>query len=287
VPNTETPPPDDPGVFIEEEDLIPLSSLSEEERERLRIERERILDMLEEEERMEQSKSEGKEITPEQRRELLEKRKEAAKVEVEKLKAAKALQKKMGKALLRGLSEDREKEEKAQKKPLTQNMENKETPLAKKRVAFADVPHESSDRDRTGAQKDTASSKAPRTNRQYLVARRGSHPMKMEVVERPPAHIAKMSQPNAPKQDLNDASLPKSSARIVTEHGNSDAIHRGKDEPQQGEEAAEGDRDAAQTRREIALEYSKKRGTIGAQVSKAISTHSEAGDEWNQPVCVL
>ncbi|KAJ7510140.1 hypothetical protein B0H11DRAFT_1957866 [Mycena galericulata] len=86
--------------------LFPDEDLPPSEQERRRRERDRVLDLLEQEEQREHAKED--ELSQEQRQEILRKRKQAAQDEVARLKAAKAMQKKMGKALLQGLSESRE-----------------------------------------------------------------------------------------------------------------------------------------------------------------------------------
>ncbi|OBZ69078.1 hypothetical protein A0H81_10742 [Grifola frondosa] len=100
----------DPSQLFDDPDVLPLWTLSPAEKARRRAERERILDLFEEEERIQQERDE----VAERERWLtdLERRKEAAKAEMEALKKAREMQKKMGKALLRNMSEAKEREEK-------------------------------------------------------------------------------------------------------------------------------------------------------------------------------
>ena len=100
----------DPDGHFDDPDLLPTWALSPAEQARRRAERERILDLLEEEERLQERKD--AEDAREQLQKEMEKRKEAAKTEVENLKRARELQKKMGRALIRSVVESRDKEEK-------------------------------------------------------------------------------------------------------------------------------------------------------------------------------
>ena len=260
---------------FEEPGLIPLASLSEAERRRLRTEREKILDMLEEEEQGEQKRPQ--ELTQEQRAELLQKRKEAAKVEVEKLKKAKALQKKMGKALLRGLADDREKGEKAQTHASGENVKKKEG----KSVSFADPPSH-----RDGQKPDSTQTPPQRVRTKVgsiplVRAAGGQLPMKMHIIER--FSGTSVDAQSAPPIQGTVAHQLASPSVNPTPTG-LDYTDQKEYEPSQNPETElDIDADRAQTKVEIATEYYKKRGTIGEQASKALASHPHH-DEWNQPV---
>ena len=267
-------------MIIEEQDIVPLASLSESERQRRRIERDRILDLLEREE--ERAQTRRTELTKEQRQELLQKRRDAAKVEVEKLKAAKALQKKMGKALLRGLADDREKETKERKPPAVQNEEK--TGKKKKSVAFADIPPELSNqeaevvrRDSTSKPRNTSGSNPP------VKFRTGKHPMKMDVVERIPSNLVNAQETSADQMDDDGESLFNASVSSEADQGDSGVGD--KESLSVDENEDEYDLGSAPPQREIALEYYKKRIAITEKASKAMMSQ-EVGDEWNQPVRV-
>ncbi|KIK55354.1 hypothetical protein GYMLUDRAFT_47912 [Collybiopsis luxurians FD-317 M1] len=99
-------------TLIDEPPLVPLSTLSPSERDLRRRERERILDMLEAEEALEQHREREREARA--RKEALDKRKEDGKTERERLLALRETHRRMGKALLRsevrGRGDDGEKE---------------------------------------------------------------------------------------------------------------------------------------------------------------------------------
>jgi hypothetical protein len=131
---------DTPGasLFQEQTNVLPLWALSSAEIHRRRVERDRILDTLEEEEQIEQRNEEQRE--EEERHNALWKRREAAKRELDSLKAARDLQKKMGRALLRNMAEMREKEEAQKNEQLSQKVqaENElKTVKPRKSVTFA------------------------------------------------------------------------------------------------------------------------------------------------------
>lgn len=96
-------PPKQGASVSHDPDILPLWALSPTEKARRRIERERILDLLEEEERRQQAEDDTTER--EQRLAELETRKQAAKAEMEALRHAREMQKKMGKALLQNLAQ--------------------------------------------------------------------------------------------------------------------------------------------------------------------------------------
>ena len=98
-----------PAPSFDDADLVPLWELPPAEQARRRAERDRILDMLEEEELIQQAKEEAEER--ERFQAELQKRKQAAEAEMDALKKAREMQKKMGKALLKNIVVAREREE--------------------------------------------------------------------------------------------------------------------------------------------------------------------------------
>ncbi|THU84796.1 hypothetical protein K435DRAFT_869899 [Dendrothele bispora CBS 962.96] len=252
--------------ILNEPDLIPLSSLSPGERERRRTERDRILDLLEEEEEMEQRREEERE--KQEKQEAAEKRKEAAKLEMERLKMVRETQKKMGKALLKGLSDDKEGES-SQKKTDTK-MDSESGKDAKKSVSFA--AESVSDGTQVGSEKVDwgdvaigrlrAAKQLPSLLSQNL---QNEQLMKTSVVERIPG-IGKVN-----------------SVLSKTEQADSDdESDAGGDEDSDGSadlEEEEIDTDFAQQQREVALEYHRKRGKIGEAVGTAFTSHSHTPDE--------
>lgn len=88
--------------------MVPFSLLPPDEKERRRRDRDRILDLLEEEERLQQVQEERD--AEEERKEAIKKRKESAKAELDRLKTAHELQKKMGQALVRNAKSKGENE---------------------------------------------------------------------------------------------------------------------------------------------------------------------------------
>ncbi|KAK7467381.1 hypothetical protein VKT23_004437 [Stygiomarasmius scandens] len=253
--------------LLDEPTLVPLTSLSPAERERRRIERDRILDLLEEEETLEQRREEERERL--ERLEAAEKRKEAAKVEKEHLKMARETQKKMGKALLRGLSND--ESETSQQKP---GKEKEAGQGAKKSVSFA---AEST----TGAQElqggqdsekidwgDVAIGRL-RAARQLpsLLSQnyQNEQLMKASVVERIPG-VGTVNAVPATTQQADSDDESDVDADDVTESS-------------VDLEEEEFDADFAQQQREVALEYHRKRGKIGEAAATALTSHSHTPDE--------
>ncbi|KII89150.1 hypothetical protein PLICRDRAFT_53615 [Plicaturopsis crispa FD-325 SS-3] len=313
LPNGEPAQPSEPELALDDTDIVPLTSLPTAERERRRLERERLLDLLEEEERAEQAKIAAAES--QQRQDALQKRKEAAKGEMDKLKAAKEMQKKMGKALLQNMAKARDQEEKAKKDALAQDHaieEQRRTLKPRKSVSFvADLPEGGGEPkakskirekevnldwgDVTPARLRPSKTATPATRAQIE-----RNPMKMDVVERTPAPLS-TEQPFIENRDSDDESAPGSPVPADSDEG--EAIHSDLDEDEphnhvpnsesDGDEDTEDeqileeefDLDTAQHQREIALEYYNKRSTVGSDASKAMTshTHHEEEDEWDQP----
>ncbi|KAH7913987.1 hypothetical protein BJ138DRAFT_1110916 [Hygrophoropsis aurantiaca] len=286
-----------PPLLIDTPDLVPLNQLPSLEQERRRRERDRILDLLEEEERAQLAKDEEEE--EEQRRETLRKRKEAAKQEMERLRAAKEMQKKMGKALLRNIAEARDKEEKALKE-LNREDEVKAASSSlkpKKSVTFAAVEELPSDDDEQGAAGagtkgntldwgDVAPARLRSSNRVSLPtkAQLERHPMKMQVVERYPASAPYLKD-LASDKDSDDESDIASAASSASSPPSEPEDEDEEDDEIGDQEVLEDDLDwdSAKHQREVALEYYRKRLAVGADAAQAMISHTHDEDEWDQP----
>lgn len=275
----------DPKGQFDDPDLLPLWTLSPAEKARRKAERERILDLLEEEERLQEQRD--TETARERHKEEMERRKEAAQKEIENLKKARELQKRMGKALMRSVVESREREEKDQAEQLEKDRLAAESRVPKKKsVSFAD------DIDENGRIK-SESSKSGGWGDVAPGTLRPKGPMKMHVVERHPRSLAQAGF--APEPDSDDESDPGSvpsdgSENDLYAHGSEsgDAAQASdEDESQADEEISDWngeDFDSAQHQREIALKYYEKRRDFGAETSRAMRAHTHEEDEWDQPV---
>jgi hypothetical protein len=278
--------------------LLPVWTLSPAEKARRKAERERILDLLEEEERI-QEQQDARAARERYQREL-EKRKEAAKTEMENLKRARELQKKMGRALIRSVVESRDKEEK-EKAALAEHdrlVADNKAPRTKKSVSFAD------DIDENGRIKSPQPEKAvdwgdvvPATLRSNGNRQHPKQPMKLHVVERHPRGLGQTASQYMPDSD-DDSDLD--SSVDVPEDPDSDngfLSDRQSRQPNQCDEDFivdeqisdwEGeDFDYAQHQREIALAYYEKRQSVAAQAASAMRAHTHGEDEWDQPVCLV
>ncbi|KAF8136436.1 hypothetical protein EV363DRAFT_1158066 [Boletus edulis] len=254
------------------QDSIPFSLLPPDERERRRRERDRILDLLEEEERLQQLQEERD--AEEEHKEAIRKRKESAKAELERLKGARELQKKIGKALVRHAEEagkDKQGEDVRSKPQDTY-------PVAKKSVSFADAPAMKADGEdeQTPMRRidwgDVTPGRLRAQTRIPLVstAEAEKYPMKMRVVERHPTTTA--TSPSHSAADSDDESPSTLAGNNSSDEDKSSSTNN----DLSGDEPLEDgfDYDAAQHHREIALEYHKKRRTIGAETAKAMAAHS-------------
>lgn len=262
-----------------EQDLTPLTLLPPDERERRRRKRDRILDLLEEEERLQQLQEE--QDAEELRKEAIRKRKESAKAELDRLKAAQELQKKMGQALVRhakGTGENRQ-DENARSEPQIASS------AAKKRVSFADAPivkADERDQQTSMCQPDWGNVTPGRLRAQSRIpllstAEAQKYPMKIRVVERRPTATPASPFHNDTDSDDESTSSPEHLSSCM-ENDSSDDEDRSSssnnglldDEPLE-----EGfDYDSAQHHREIALEYHEKRHAIGAETARAMAAHT-------------
>jgi len=269
-----------PIAGTEDTGFVPMYRLPPAERGRNRAQMGRILDMLEEEERIEEERHRARDR--EQRREELEQRRANAKAELERVKMAKEMQKKMGKALLKNMADAREKEEMEKARQEREDMEREEERRSRKPrkcVSWADLP------------------KLERSDDDAAV------PMRPYVVERFPARSGASSPPPPiPTGDSDDESESPSSAPsdsdtpsgipldgipfTTPEHDQSDGSED-EEEPLESHGSEDGfDIDSMQHQREIALAYFEKRNTIGADAARAMSAHSHDLDgnenDWEQ-----
>jgi hypothetical protein len=269
-----------PIVDAEDTGFVPMYRLPPAESARSRAQMGRILDILEEEERIEEERHQARDR--EQRRGELEQRRANAKAELERVKTAKEMQKKMGKALLKNMADAREKEEEEKAHQEREDMEKEEARRSRKPrkcVSWAELP------------------KLERSDDDAAV------PMRPYVVERFPARSGASSPPPPiPMGDSDDESEPPSPVPSdsdtpsgipsdgipfpTPEHDQSDGSEDD-DEPLESHGSEDGfDIDSMQHQREIALAYFEKRNTIGADAARAMSAHSHDldGDEndWEQ-----
>lgn len=292
-------------LLVEEETLVPLATLPPTAKERLRHERDRILDLLEEEERLEHTRTIEQAL--EETRESSRKRKETA-TDLVQLKAAREMQKKMGKALLRNMAEAREQEEKLRNELVTladkdsQGLSSAKAAVPKKSVAFADVLADD-DRFGTAVQAssttkldwgDVTPARLRSTKRPTLMSgtKVDTHPMKMAVVERVPGGQQTIPIIEAVQKDSDDESdtvVSEDDGELPHIPGDQEDDEDGGFPPDTDDEGSdEGmvleeeviDVNFAQQQREIALEYHKKRAGIGEVAAAAMRSHTHTEDEF-------
>ncbi|KAF9789881.1 hypothetical protein BJ322DRAFT_1044706 [Thelephora terrestris] len=254
---------------------LPTWTLSEEGKVRRRAERERILDVLEAEERLEEDRDAAEE---EQSR--------AAKKE--RLQAAREIQKAMGRALVKNIKDFKAKEEQTKNALLeidtTVCAEGSKRLKPKKSVSF-DLPPEESPVS-AGPQQDWGDVTPARLQSKQSSNPDASGPMKFRVVERFPRKL----QLGPSSGDSDDESDPEPApdndedeptpTNVVEFHSDESTEDGGDFEFQEGET----DLDAAQHQREIALAYYEKREKFAAQAAAAFSSHSHVEeDPWDRP----
>ncbi|KAI0929182.1 hypothetical protein AcW2_004958 [Taiwanofungus camphoratus] len=317
VPETTSASASSPTHIFDDPDLLPPWALSPGEKARRRAERERILDLLEEEERVQQERDEA--LERERWREGLEKRKEAAKAELDGLRKARELQKRMGKALIRNVTEAREREEKDRAAKEEEEREESEgrKKSKSKSVSFAGLPAEGRNEEEettTGSGwGDVTLARLQRKGKTTLMTRAqmDKQPMKMKVVERHPSGLREAQQPGpavSEGKDSDDESVPGSP--VPPDSDEDDIIHSERpdddsdldsppnspspsdesdlerlDEEDEPVEWQDGDLDFVRHQREIALAYYERRSVIGSEVSSAMRahTHDDTENEWDQP----
>lgn len=269
--------------FTQEPDLIPLQMLQPSERERRRRERDRIFDILEEEERAQQLREEHGEA--ESRKEEIQRRKEAARMEYEHLKQMKELQKKLGKALVGSTSGSSKTDPDSQRQTAS---------VSKKSVTSAETVTSDviATEKKQSSQVDCGDITAGRLRSLYRVppvsaARTDQHVMKVQVVERRGANTSGSTLGRVVDSD-DESPTPSehsSSQQCITKLCNVkqqdlSTNDTSSDEAQSSDEALDEhfDWDSAQHRREVALEYFAKRHVIGTDV-RALATGNDDDDE--------
>ena len=273
LPNSDFPTLKEQSVTIEGPNLVPLASLTQSERDHLRAERDRILDFLEKQEKEDQRKEEEREQN--EIREDVQRRKAAVKFEPDKLKAAKEMQKKMGKALLKSMESDRQKQEKIQEEVSTG--EPSQGPPVK-RVRFAKERTENVDWG------DVTPATLEPMNKNTLItkSRMQKNQVMKDVVERLPPGVFASQGKVVDQGDSDDESNPDSA---VPSYSDDDSVIQPLDnnedlgsnssvdkESESFDLEEEYDMDVARHQREIALEYYEKRGIIGKNVSKSLES---------------
>ncbi|KAJ6502269.1 hypothetical protein C8R45DRAFT_975989 [Mycena sanguinolenta] len=250
--------------YVAEDVPIPPAAFSVSERERRRRERDRILDLLEEEERVEHAREHAREeISEDQRQEILQKRREAAEKESTRLKAAKDMQRKMGKALLRDMATSREN---SPSDPTPESaVESKGTAFNPvKTVTFAsEVEAPESRETETSDWGDVVPGRLRAKGGPSLIsnAQFDGTPMKMHVVERVPG------KPVGPQSDSDDESEPPDSPTIADSDEEAGGFES------DDELAEEVDMDFVHHQREIALEYNSSRARMAETTSNALQSH--------------
>ena len=272
-----------PTNFVEEP--FALSSLPPSAREKRNDQVKRILDYLEEEERQEELKE--KQRASQERNDMLQKQKLQEVEEKSNIKAAKELQKKMGRALLQNIGKAKEKERQEKEALRLQDEEAdkiRSPSIKKKTVAFVDTL-ESSQSDAADPEPSEGTdwgdvtlarlraSKRPTLLSQSLLDK---HPMKMSVVERFPAcppTLPSSPYPGKKYADSDDESDP------APESDSSDtAAGDGDDSESNVLEHDEVDFDFVQHQRQISSEYHRKRSKFGQDAAEAIMNPIYADD---------
>ena len=202
--------------------------MSPAERARRKAERERILDALEEEEQLERTRE--AEIARVRLHEEMEKRKQAQRTEMENLKRARELQKKMGRALLRSVVDNREQEEKqkAEMEKADREAAAKKASLKpKKSVTFADEPVKedspTSERGKGIDWGDVAPARLRAKGPTSLLTKDHMEhlPMKMHVVERHP----RVRSPAPPAREEGDSDDESDAGSLVDADSEDGVIH--------------------------------------------------------------
>lgn len=252
-------------------------ALPKQARQRLRQQRERILDLLEEEERQEQLREEQKER--QEHEEIVRKRKAEAENGKARLIKAKELQKKMGRALLRNMAPSKEQENQkgvarvqGEEDAQTRNPSSPK----KKTVNFADSHDDSSPTTSSvdASWGDVTAARLRSANRPTLMSQAESDkhtPMKRSVVERLPVGPRTLPKPaiKVEERDSDDESEGDASDNGDGAQSDQESIL----------EEDDFDFDFAQHQREIALEYHRKRTTIGEETAAAMRNHSHESGE--------
>ncbi|KAF7322543.1 hypothetical protein HMN09_00032800 [Mycena chlorophos] len=227
-----------PNMAAAEPVPVPLG-LSHREAELRRRERDRILDLLEEEERVELAKEE--QLEEEQQREERETRRKKHEVELANFKAMKEMHRRMGKALVGGASKPEPEPGPSTAKP--------EPVKSQKSVKWADD-------EPTPPPQNMGDVVLGRLRPNSGPSLLESLPMKQNVVER---------FPGPPQADSDDESEPPESESDQED-----------EEDESGDEFAdEVDLDFAQHQREVALKYHAKRTEMAEAAARAMQTERD------------
>ena len=282
-----------PSTTFDDSNVLPLWTLSPEEQVRRKRERERILDLLEEEERLETLREELSER--EKFRQDMERRKEAAKSEIDSLKKAKELQKKMGRALVRSVVESKERKEQEAAQDIreaeAEHAASKASkPLkSKKSVTFAEDTKDAGEDVVADGPEDWGEVASARLSGMNGSGWAQGQTMRTDVIERRGASLRSPPPQAASTPDSDDESEPdelENEDIAPNDASDSDEHDSRFDEEEPISDWGDDQFDTARHQREVALEYYKKRKTVGAQVASAMRdhTHEEGEHEWDKPV---
>ena len=298
------PPSSAPEGFIEEEEsqFVPMHKLSDIQRSQRRERANRILDMLEAEE--EQTARAAAEREHTQTSELSQEQRLAdAQAEAARRLAAREMQKRMGKALLKNFAEQREQEEKARRADERREEEARSVMPSparikpRKSVSFANVPDvdKVTPKSKPSAAWGDVSVNAFKAGMPKVTLKSellSNQPMKLDVVERIPGK--QQESTNREDRDSDDESIPdvldadaddddddEETPPLDGDFDDSDVSSKSDLDPDDDEF----DFDQASVHREVALEYLRLRETIGAEAHQAMTAHSHVGEnEWDKPV---
>ncbi|KAF5315883.1 hypothetical protein D9611_004968 [Ephemerocybe angulata] len=279
---TEPEPVTEDGSFVPYPDpIFKLEQVSAPVRDRLREKRDSILDALEQEERNEEERERQQE-----REELAasaRKRAEASQNEKERQNNAKELQKKMGKALLRNITESKEQAERAKlelkvRDELEEARRKAASPSKKKNVTFADEPELFSPDKEKEEWGDLTPGRIQPMKRPSLLSETAAKPtMQMNVVERRPTRPVSPPRPTQPERDSDD----ESDDGLLESHDASSPPDSGPESDNELDE--ETDFDFAALQRQVQLEYHRKRAVIGQDAASLIQSSSEPDPDAPNP----
>lgn len=256
-------------------------------RDKLRQQRDRILDTLEEEERQERQRQERAEM--EEREEILRKHKEEAVNDQGRAQKAKELQKKMGKALLHNMNPGKDEdpsstqgESKGHADPPDINQD-----IPKKMVTFVGSGDSVSTADNSGLG-DVTAARLRSGQRPTLLQslQPDGNPVKLNVIERKPAGtssgipvqptpLTQITGDSDDESELGDDPHPPASEDDESDETRADQYP----DSEEAELEDQYDLDYAQHQREIALQYYEKRNVIGQETMKAMTNHTHDEDE--------
>ncbi|KAH8117443.1 hypothetical protein DFH11DRAFT_1687445 [Phellopilus nigrolimitatus] len=206
----------------------------------------------------------------------------AAAAETEQKLAARAMQKKMGKALLQNVVAQREREaarkleEEAAAAARAPGPAQNGRARPRKSVSFADVPEP-----RPPVAWGDVSIGALRAGLPKARLRVDVHdkqPLRLEVVERVPGDSDDESNPEEHRDAGSDDDDEENTPPLDGDFDSDSSRAHGT--------ATDDEIDFSQARlqREVALEYIRLRGSIGAEAHKAMTEHTHEGeDEWDHP----